>query len=260
MAQHDVLRWALQPSRPFCSASLHAPSPTDSARHQRFFSPCTAAAAPPPAYLADSVRHFVERRLGPERLAVRSPNAALLAPRLPRGTTRGTSIALVAADKASGRLLAFVELSVRPLDGRVPADMLDDASALLRSVLPGPLQQCAYLCNLCVAPHARRRGIGSALVRASQAVVGARGWGHDALYLHVGTYDAPTARLYSSLGFEPLRQYDPKPWQVKWLGAADVVFYRRWLSADNDGAGRRAAAAERGPRPTVQPEQRVAEV
>ncbi|KAG8462475.1 hypothetical protein KFE25_010300 [Diacronema lutheri] len=191
-------------------------------------------------YLADSVRAFAERRVGAERLGAQSRSAALIAPRSCKGTTRGSSVALAAADEATGRLLAFVELSVRPLDGRVPFDVLDDLDALLRCVLPSQPPPCAYLCNLCVAPHARRRGIGAALVRASEMVVGSGGWGHDALYLHVGAHDAPTARLYRALGFEPLREYNPKRWQVQWLGAADVVFYRRWLG----GSAARAAGAD----------------
>lgn len=188
------------------------------------------------AYLSENVRSYIERRIGAERLGARSRDDALAAPRPRWGTTRGTSLALAAADEASGRLLAFVELSVRPLDGRVPADMLDEVDALVRWALPRQPPPCAYLCNLCVVPRARRRGIGGALVRASQAVVGGRGWGHDALYLHVGMHDTPAARLYGSLGFEALRQYDPAPWRVWWLGAAEVTFYRRWLRGEGEGA------------------------
>ncbi|KAJ1635313.1 hypothetical protein T492DRAFT_967603 [Pavlovales sp. CCMP2436] len=185
-------------------------------------------------YLADSVRSFIRRRVGGERLQAHSRSAALSTPRLRAGTTEGSSIALAAADVATGKLLAFVELTVRPLDGRVPSDMLDDVDAMLRFVLPPADPLCSYLCNLCVAPHSRRRGIGSALVLASQKVVGPSGWGHDALYLHVAAQDVPTARLYQSLGFEALRHYDPKPWQVKFLGSPHVTFHRRWLPSQAD--------------------------
>jgi GNAT superfamily N-acetyltransferase len=216
------------------------------------FSPVELALLEPPvawlndslaAYLAQSITKYIERRIGADRLEASSRSASVHTPRLRPGTTVGSSLALAAADAATGELLAFVELSVRPLDGRVPTDMLEDIEALLRVLLPAPGAQCAYLSNLCVARAARRRGIGSALVRASERVVGPAGWGHDALYLHVGMHDAPTSRLYRALGFEPLTQYDPQPWQVKWLGAAECTFYERRLEPAARAAISRGAAA-----------------
>jgi ribosomal protein S18 acetylase RimI-like enzyme len=186
------------------------------------------------AYLSDSILHFVRTRLGSERLAAATADEALALPTPRRGINEGRSIALVAADESSGRILAFVELSVRALDGQVPTDMLDDAAAFAQRLLRPqgqPLEKCAYLCNLCVASAARRRGIGSALVRASESVVGPSGWGFAALHLHVGTQDEPTRRLYRSLGFRDLREYDPPQWKVRFLGTLDCTFCRRIIGA-----------------------------
>jgi ribosomal protein S18 acetylase RimI-like enzyme len=92
-------------------------------------------------------------------------------------------------------------------DATTLAVRLDDgggrtADAALATVLPAHHQpQHAGLVSVWVAPRARGRGVGRALVHA--AIVVARGRGFRRLVLDVGDHNTPAMALYTSLGFVP---------------------------------------------------------
>ena len=52
-----------------------------------------------------------------------------------------------------------------------------------------PLQECAYICNMAVAPEHRRKGYGLLLLEAAEEI--ARLGGQRDLYLHL-RYDWPS--------------------------------------------------------------------
>lgn len=81
----------------------------------------------------------------------------------------------------------------------------------------------AELCEIAVAPAARRRGFGRALVEHVAADAAARG--AEALYLEVRADNAPARSLYAAAGFEPVgarRGY--------YADGADAALYRRALA------------------------------
>lgn len=61
--------------------------------------------------------------------------------------------------------------------------------------------EAGYLISMWVAPEARGRGIGAALV--GEVVAWARGSGLRRLYLDVGLHNAGARRLYERMGFVP---------------------------------------------------------
>jgi ribosomal protein S18 acetylase RimI-like enzyme len=62
-------------------------------------------------------------------------------------------------------------------------------------------RDAAYLISMWVAPEARGRGIGAALV--AEVIAWARGRGLRRLLLDVGAHNAPALRLYERAGFAP---------------------------------------------------------
>lgn len=190
------------------------------------------------AYLHGSIVNALAARLGERTLLAATPDV-FIDPPLVTAPVGSRSIALGAADASTGELLGFVELTVRPRDGQVPSDALDGMEDAMRTVAQPKHPPCAYLCNLCVSPRARRRGIGSTLVHVCERVA-LEHWGFSELYLHVRRTDDATTRLYESLGFSVLPEYDPKQWQVRWLGAPDTRYFCKQLS---DAAATSFAAA-----------------
>ena len=92
---------------------------------------------------------------------------------------------------------------------------LDDAGGVLGGVtyVPGPGPYAPFanpdeasIRMLAVAPDARRRGVGSALVY--ECVRLAREAGRRRLYLHTTSAMEPAQRLYQRLGFTPLPELD----------------------------------------------------
>jgi ribosomal protein S18 acetylase RimI-like enzyme len=78
------------------------------------------------------------------------------------------------------------------------AAWLDQAIAGFTVVtLQGPL--AGYLQTICVAPHARGRGVGAALMQHAEALVFAR---HPNLFLLVSDFNQPAQRFYARLGYE----------------------------------------------------------
>jgi GNAT superfamily N-acetyltransferase len=66
------------------------------------------------------------------------------------------------------------------------------------------------LISMWVAPPARRRGIGRLLV---EAIVGwARTIGRDVVDLHVTEGNDAARRLYTDMGFQPMNEWEPLPW------------------------------------------------
>ena len=95
-----------------------------------------------------------------------------------------------------GELVGVVELSMQPfgrLAGPVPPPQF------VKRLLGGGEPLKPYLSNLLVAPPARQRGIGAALVRACEAE--ARRWDEDVVVLHHDTEDAKLDRFYKRLGY-----------------------------------------------------------
>lgn len=106
-------------------------------------------------------------------------------------TTRrdGEECALVAKSLDDDRLVGFVSVSITA-NARLEEKNRD-------MVVPS---DAAYLANACVAREARRRGVGGALVRATEALVLDMG-GCD-VWLHVRTDDVGASALYAKEGYD----------------------------------------------------------
>jgi ribosomal-protein-alanine N-acetyltransferase len=98
----------------------------------------------------------------------------------------------------------------------------DDGFMLLRA-----LADEAEILTLAVAPAARGRGLGRALVEAGAQAAAAAG--AETLFLEVAADNAPALPLYAAAGFERVgerRGYYPRPGGA----AADAYTLRRALS------------------------------
>ena len=152
-----------------------------------------------------------------------------------------SSLLLVARSTTSNGespLVSCVEISLRPLDGRLPGEFAVPAVFQLHTDELG-----AYVSNLCVLPDQRRCGIASAVLRACEWTV-RRHWRLDEVYLHLDLRNQPAARLYAD--YEPLPEYDevckpptPPPRRagdelgddIAWrtaAGARNRYYRRRW--------------------------------
>lgn len=84
----------------------------------------------------------------------------------------------------------------------------------------------AEILTLAVAPVARRRGLGAALLAAAMAAARARG--AEAMFLEVSEGNAPARALYRSFGFAEVgrrRRYYPD--------GSDALVLRRGLTAED---------------------------
>lgn len=107
--------------------------------------------------------------------------------------------------------------------------VLDDAAGPVAWIEYRIVADEAELCEIAVAPRARRRGLARALVAHLVADAAARG--ATALHLEVRRDNAPARALYAAAGFAPVgerRRY--------YADGADAVLYHRSLTPDAIGA------------------------
>jgi len=114
-----------------------------------------------------------------------------------------TSLMLVLQERASARLIACAELSLRPVDGKLPGEFAVPPLFLLHT----EAQLGAYLSNLAVRPSYRRQGLAKQLLSACETLVRDK-WDLPALYLHVDLHNTAAAQLYEACGYEQLERYD----------------------------------------------------
>ncbi len=88
----------------------------------------------------------------------------------------------------------------------------------IRRVADGPLGARFELKHLWVLPHARRRGVGRALL--DELVDRARALGGQELVLDTHRSLDAAAALYAALGFSPIEPYNDNPNATTWLGRA----------------------------------------
>ena len=86
----------------------------------------------------------------------------------------------------------------------------------------------AYAFNVCVAPHARRRGVARRLLAAAHASA-ARG-GVEHVYCHVERANAAARGLYESLGY--VAEAEESDWLAGKLGRPPRVLMRKSLERD----------------------------
>ena len=111
-----------------------------------------------------------------------------------------SSMLLAVRSSATSRLIACAELSLRPLDGRLPGEFAVPPLFQLHAAELG-----AYLSNLGVLPSHRRRGVASSLLRECERVV-VEEWHMEELYLHINLRNPLLGRLY--LQYQPLPEFD----------------------------------------------------
>ncbi|KAL7440500.1 hypothetical protein ACHAXM_007234 [Skeletonema potamos] len=77
-----------------------------------------------------------------------------------------------------------------------------------------------YLCNLCVSPSLRNRGIGRALCRIVEAISHKK-WKYSHLYLHVDPENEAALKMYEKEGFVDVG----RRWNASWNGGANEIGY-----------------------------------
>ncbi len=77
-----------------------------------------------------------------------------------------------------------------------------------------------YLCNLCVSPSLRNRGIGRALCRIVEAISHKK-WEYSHLYLHVDPENKAAVSMYVKEGFVDVG----RRWNASWIGGANQIGY-----------------------------------
>ena len=130
----------------------------------------------------------LEWRLG-SRLQAPTPALAL-----------DSSLLLALTHVQTGEMVATAELSLRPRDGRLPAEFAVPPLFLLHSAGLAP-----YLCNLAVRRGFRRRRIARRLLSSCERLVSSE-WQQSELYLHVDLLNQAAAALYRSEGGRPLHR------------------------------------------------------
>ena len=115
----------------------------------------------------------------------------LVAPSIRVERRGGEERALISALGDDGRAIGSCTVAVRALGGRCRPSLEEEASAL---AAPRPL-----LLDVFVSKRERRRGVGKALIRESEAI--ARGWGYDALSLEVLAANTRARSFYEDQGY-----------------------------------------------------------
>lgn len=100
-------------------------------------------------------------------------------------------------DRKTGELLAFVDLSLQPDNGTTAA--LNNMNVYERQSQFKSLSP--YMCNLLVAPKARKLGLGKWLVKECEDR--ALELGHNVINLHCEAREHPALKLYIKTGFCP---------------------------------------------------------
>jgi len=101
----------------------------------------------------------------------------------------GAACALACKDDVTGEVLGFVAVSLR-----------EDSREKETNASMAPPRGAAVLANACVSVEARRRGVGTALVRAAEAL--ALEVGGCEVWLHVRVDDDRARALYEKCGYE----------------------------------------------------------
>lgn len=101
----------------------------------------------------------------------------------------------------SDRYLCLAMVMSQP--GSLSEQLVGTVEIGLRSLSPWPMPDAhpfAYISNLAVHPHYRRRGIAQQLLWSCEFV--ARQWGRSELYLHVLENNHAAMKLYTRLGYQ----------------------------------------------------------
>lgn len=99
-------------------------------------------------------------------------------------------------------MVGAAELALQPCDGQLPTNF-PNLPFTAAATAAGKVKVFPYLCNVAVAPSARRRGVAKRLVEICEEIA-ARQWNHERLYLHVGSGNTAAVQLYETRGFEPV--------------------------------------------------------
>ena len=134
-------------------------------------------------------------------------------------------------------LICCCELSLRPMDGRLPGELAAPRQMQIGFAPPAPPAYGAYLANLGVRPSHRRRGLARKMLAACEWIV-QESWELRELYLHVDLHNAAAATLYH------VRLARPHPALLMRARRGDALAaHRRLLSLPPlAGPGLRAAA------------------
>ncbi len=99
-----------------------------------------------------------------------------------------------------------------------------------------------YLCNLCIAPAYRRRGLGRKLCQICEEIV-LKEWKRDRIYLHVENKNLAAQSLYSKSGYNRLH-YKLTPWEVKIYSLDQIMYYCKFLKLDSSLSSSTAFVSE----------------
>ncbi|KAL1495931.1 hypothetical protein AB1Y20_014573 [Prymnesium parvum] len=133
--------------------------------------------------------------------------ARLRRPHLKASLDSTLVLALQECLQGRSTLTCCCELSLRPVDGRLPGELLPPRPLQIGFAPPSPPSYGAYLANLGVRPSHRRRGLARKMLRASEWVV-RESWGLRDLHLHVDLHNGAAATLYHDMDYEELPSYD----------------------------------------------------
>ena len=136
---------------------------------------------------------------------------------------------VVLQERESAGLIACAELSLRPIDGKLPGEFAVPPLFLLHS----EAKLGAYLSNLAVRPPHRRKGLARQLLSACEDLVRDE-WSLPEIYLHVDLLNTAAAELYHAAGYEELVEYDEvcQPPTAELAARVQNRYHRKVLSAD----------------------------
>lgn len=119
-------------------------------------------------------------------------------------------------------IIAVAELSMQPRNGRVPGNFRPPYFSGTEPMVP-------YICNLAVDEPHRQRGIARDLMLVCETIA-LNVWGYGETFLHVDARNSAAAKLYQSLGYEPLAHWDEPLWKEKNLGLVPFRYHRKVIS------------------------------
>eukprot|EP01041_Mallomonas_annulata_P010531 gene10531-21954_t len=131
------------------------------------------------------------------------------------------SMVLTATNTTTGKIIGLVEICLEPATGKLAPPIQSPWKPP-----PSPTDE-PYLCNLCIAKDARRKGLGKILCQLGEHLV-QKYWQKRRMYLHVELSNLPAQMLYVGLKYSPTPIFQSF-WESKVNGVDNLLYFQKTL-------------------------------
>lgn len=137
-------------------------------------------------------------------------------------TSDSLILAALSRNDTTGKIVGLVEVCLEKADGKLTPALRYPWD----SRQPG--QDQPYLCNLCIDPSQRRRGLGTDLCRLAERMTLSI-WGLENVFLHVELKNEPAQKLYVNMGYRPVNLFSSGERRI--FGLDNILYYGKNVSA-----------------------------